>query len=455
VSVDESVRADEVGIDPAAVRDALREFGAGTRLDVSGERIGLLRYACSRVITQHSERRLRVRVRVTRDGRVASGALESLAAPEVRALAGRLADALAVLPKCESDRVDTRPVAREAVPPQVSEATLRAGAAERYAWFDGVRTGLGDRLQLGGAARHSVIERIVADTDGLFQAETLTRASFQAIADAGGRSASVRLLDWDSARIEVDGVADRLRAELAPLPTREKFAGTCRVVLRPQAAITLLATYGYAALGAAGYADGRTAVAGRLGEQVVSDLLTLVDDGADPDGLPSGFDVEGTPRRRTSLIENGVLTGVVSNLEQAAVTGGASTGHGVPLGWRFGAEPAPSHLLLRSGEATEADLLAGCEDGLVVSRLDYLRVLHPKDTLVTGTTRDATFWVRGGRIVAWHPQVRLTFRMDEVLRAVLAVGRDRERGEAPFMESVVAPTLLIDAGPFVLGGAGD
>jgi len=47
-----------------------------------------------------------------------------------------------------------------------------------------------------------------------------------------------------------------------------------------------------------------------LGEQVASELITLVDDGCDADGLPSGFDAEGNVRRRTPLLERGVLTGV-------------------------------------------------------------------------------------------------------------------------------------------------
>ncbi|MCW3844132.1 metallopeptidase TldD-related protein, partial [Micromonospora yasonensis] len=319
-----------------------------------------------------------------------------------------------------------------------------------YRWFDAVRAGLGPRMALGGSIRHEVIDRVVADTDGLFRAETLTKASLQAIADIGDRSASVRLLHRDAGAIKVSEVADRLRADLSPLPTREPFRGPCRVLLRPQAVITLLATYGYVALGAAGYAEGRTAVARRLGQPVASELLTLTDDGTDPAGLPSGFDPEGTPRRRTPLIDHGVLVGVVSDRARAAVTSGLSTGHAVPAGWRFGADPSPSHLLVAPGTASDAELLAACGPGLLVSRLDYLRVLHPKDTLVTGTTRDATCWVDHGRPVAWHPPVRLTFRMDEVLRAVLAVGRERERGETVFMESVVAPALLIDAGPIVL-----
>jgi predicted Zn-dependent protease len=434
-----------MSIDHDTVRTALDILGPGTRLDVSDEDTGLLRYANSRVTAQHSERRFRVRVRVTRDGRTVSGSLETLEPPAVRELAGRLDSALTTLPPCASGTVPARPAAEWA--PSTNGSHPRPDAAGRHHWFDTVRKGLGDGVTLGGSIRDDVVARAVADSDGLFRSETLTKASIQAIATRDGRSVSVRALHRDANQIEVDGMADRLMTELTTLPAAEPIDGTCRVLLRPQAVIHLVATFGYAALGAAGYAKGTTAVAGRMGERVVNELLTLTDDGNDPDGLPSGFDVEGSARRRTPLIERGVLTGVVSNLEYADVTGGVSTGHGVPFGWRFGALPSPSHLLLAEGDATEDELLTELGEGLVVSRLDYLRVLHPKDTLVTGTTRDGTYWVRDGRVVAVHPSVRLTFRMNEVLDAVLAVGRDRERGEVPFMESVVAPALLVDAGP--------
>ncbi|HVV21471.1 MAG TPA: TldD/PmbA family protein [Pseudonocardiaceae bacterium] len=442
-----------MSIDQDTVTTALDILGPGTRIDVSREETGLLRYAHSRVTAQHSERRFRARVRVTRDGRTVTGVLETLDPQAVRDLRERLDRALASLPACP-------PVGRPApqpangVTPAASSAPRpsapRPSAAGRHDWFDTVRNGLAGDVSLGGSIRDDVVDRAVADSDGLFRSETLTKASIQAIAERDGRSVSSVSLHRDASRIPVDGIAERLMAELAPLPVRDRAAGPVRVVLRPQAALNLLATYGYAALGAAGYARGTSAAAGRMGQQVVSELLTVVDDGHDPDGLPSTFDAEGVVRCRTPLIENGTLTGVVSNLEFAGVTGGASTGHGVPFGWRFGALPAPSHMLMAAGDATEEELLAECGEGLLVSKLNYLRVLHPKDTLVTGSTRDGTYWVRDGKVVAVHPPVRFTFRMDDALRAVVAVGRERERGETPFMESVVAPALLVGAGPFVL-----
>jgi predicted Zn-dependent protease len=440
-----------MSIQQSHVEQALEILGEGTRLDVLGEHADLLRFAESQVTAQHSERRLRVRVRTTREGRSVAGSLETLDPAAVQRLADRLDAAIADLPPTATTSAEL-PVVESSSPPRVVPAAsvLEADPGVRHRWFATVRDGLDSSTSLGGAIRYDVLDRVVADSGGLFRAETLTKASIQAIAKKGENSVSVRSMARDADRIPVDEIPAKLRTALRPLPTREAHHGPCRVLLKPQAVITLIATYGHFVLGATGYATGRSAVAGRMGEKVVSDLLSLVDDGADTAGLPSGFDAEGNVRRRTQLIDHGVLTGVVSDRRRAAVTGGVPTGHAVPDGWRFGGDPSPSNLLLDAGVSSDEELLAECGSGLVVNRLDYLRSLHPKQTMVTGTTRDGTYWAEGGELVAWHPQVRFTFRMVDVLNAVVAVGNTRECGDTTFMDSVVVPSLLVDAGPLVL-----
>ncbi|MEV0800503.1 metallopeptidase TldD-related protein [Kribbella sp. NPDC050281] len=441
-----------MSIERTDIEQALEILGPGSRLDVLGENADLLRYAESEITAQHSERRLRVRVKVNRDGRIAGGTLETLDPEAVRVLADRLNAALAELPTSDStDSASDQPVADgEQVPVEPAKSIVDCDPAVRHQWFSTVRDGLDPAARLGGAIRYDVLDRAVADSTGLFRSETLTKASIQAIAKQDGQSASVKLVHRDADLIPVGDIPGRLREALRPLPVREKFHGSCRVLLKPSAVNTLIATFGLWALGAQHYASGRSVLTGRLGEQVVSENLTLVDDATDAAGLLSGFDAEGNVRRRTPLIERGVLTGLVSDRRRAGLTGGVPTGHAVPDGWRFGGDPVPSHLLLDAGDATEDELLAECGGGLVVNRLDYLRVLHPKQTLVTGTTRDATYWAEDGKVVAWHPQLRFTFRMDEVLNAVLAVGAVREIGDQTFMDSVVVPSLLIEAGPLVL-----
>ncbi|MFG1908583.1 TldD/PmbA family protein [Kribbella sp. NPDC048928] len=443
-----------MSIERTDIEQALQILGRGTRLDVLGENAELLRYAESEITAQHSERRLRVRVKVNRDGRTAGGTLETLDRDAVQALADRLGAAFADLPapaNGESETAPSDPVPEfEQFVVEPARSIVDGDPDVRHQWFTTVRDGLDESARLGGAIRYDVLDRVVADSAGLFRSETLTKASIQAIAKQDGQSASVKLVHRDADLIPVAEIPGRLREALRPLPVREPFRGTCRVLLKPSAVNTLIATFGHWALGAEHYASGRSALAGRIGQQVVSEQLTLVDDATNEAGLLSGFDAEGNVRRRTTLIDRGVLTGVVSDRRRAELTGGVPTGHAVPDGSRFGGDPVPSHLLLDAGDTTDDELLTGCGSGLVVNRLDYLRVQHPKQTLVTGTTRDATYWAEDGKIVAWHPQLRFTFRMDEVLNSVLAVGAAREIGDQTFMDSVVVPALLIDAGPFVL-----
>jgi predicted Zn-dependent protease len=440
-----------MSISEVEVRQALEILGDGARLDILGEHADLLRYAESEITAQHSERRLRVRVRVNRNGRSVAGSLETLAPDAVRSLADRLTAALADLP-AGPERAAAPDADHSTATPAIPAASsvLESDPAVRHRWFSTVRDGLDPSVKLGGAIRYDVLDRVVAEAGGLFRAETLTKASIQAIAKQDGKSASVRLMHRDADQIPIEEIPDRLREALRPLPTVDAQHGTCRVLLKPQAANALIATYGYAVLGANAYATGRSAASGRLGEKIASELVTLVDDGSDPDGLPSGFDAEGNVRRRTPLIEDGVLVGLVSDRRRAGLTGGVPTGHAVPDGWRFGGDPVPSHLLFEAGTSTEDELLAECGSGLVMNRLDYLRVLHPKETLVTGTTRDATYWAEDGKLVGWHPQLRFTFRMEDVMNAIIGVGSTRERCDQTFMESVVVPSLLIDAGPLVL-----
>jgi predicted Zn-dependent protease len=192
-----------------------------------------------------------------------------------------------------------------------------------------------------------------------------------------------------------------------------------------------------ATLGQVGFHPTEGAFAGRLGQRVLGENVSLVDDGADPDGLPTTFDCRGTPKQRVPLVDRGVAVGVVRE----------ETGHAVPPAWRFGGGPSPSHVFLAPGEASDADLLAACDTGLSIQRVDYVRIVHPTHTLVTGSSRDATLWLEGGRPVARVPQFRFTLRLDELFSSLELLGARRERGETPFMESIVAPGAVAAAFP--------
>ena len=64
----------------------------------------------------------------------------------------------------------------------------------------------------------------------------------------------------------------------------------------------------------------------RLGEAQFDPAVTLVDDAP---ATGDAFDAEGTPRRRTVLVDGGTTVSLTHDLRTAAVAGATSTGHGV------------------------------------------------------------------------------------------------------------------------------
>jgi predicted Zn-dependent protease len=421
----------------------LAELGAPALVEVLDERQELLRFGASRITYQHSEQQLRARIQLVRDGRAVWGVTSALDRDTVRALKAQLEDAIDSLPRARHFAL-SRHVAPSRSAYTSFASTAHATPADRAVAFHEALEALPSGADVGGAIVHQVVRHTVASTEQPARAEERTRALMHVVASRGGQSTYARALDRDWSAIDRRAVMESVVGALEPLPLRELETGrTYRAVLAPQAVITLVATLGQIAFG------GASPFSERIGEAVLSPLIDLVDDGCDPDGLPTTFDCEGAPKQRVELVGRGVLRGLVHDSRSGAAVGCESTGHAVPPAWRFGADPLPSHLLLAPGTASETDLLAACDRGLFIQRVDYVRVVNARETLVTGTTRDATRWIEHGRLVARAPQFRFTLRIADLFSApgLVALGSRRERGETPFMESVVAPAALVSALP--------
>jgi len=397
------------------VIDELLERSGADHVELLRERQELLRFGGSRLTYQHSEEKVTVRAR--RGKRWVT-----FGSADAEAVKARLGDGPrdAVAPRADGD---VR-AAQTAFP-----ATEAATPDDRVELFRSYLSGLPAGATLGGSIAHTVVEHGVASTGGVTREERRTRALVQLIASDDGRSSYARGLHRDAAQLpDLRSVADGL----VPLPRLELEPGRYRALLGPQAMIVFAAT-----LGQIGFHPVDGAFTGRIGERVLGENVTLVDDGADPDGLPTTFDCAGTPKQRVPLVERGVPVGLVR----------PETGHAVPPAWRFGAGPSPSHLFLAAGTTLDDELGPALDTGLSIQRVDYIRVVHPKRTIVTGSSRDATLWVEGGRTVAHLPQFRFSLRLDELFSSLEAVGASSQRGETPFMESVVAPGAVTSAFP--------
>ncbi|MGQ9700417.1 MAG: TldD/PmbA family protein [Candidatus Bipolaricaulaceae bacterium] len=216
------------------------------------------------------------------------------------------------------------------------------------------------------------------------------------------------------------------------------------VVLEEPAVATLIGMLASMGFSARAVLENRSFFCNRFGEKMVSDLVTLYDDALHPQTIPMPFDFEGVPKSRVYFFRNGVAEGVVHDSRTAKLMGVKSTGHALPpaaAGW----SPMPTHLVLEAGTASDEELLTGLSRGLLVTRFHYARTVDPIKGIMTMMTRDGTFLVEEGRIVAAVEDLRVTESGLRALSLVQAVGKTQALitgGEAFW--AMVVPKLLVE-----------
>ena len=222
--------------------------------------------------------------------------------------------------------------------------------------------------------------------------------------------------------------------------------GDYPVVLEEYAVVDLLDMLGYLGFSALAVQEERSFF--ESGKRIGSDLVTIVDDGDDPAGLPLWFDYEGVAKRRVSLVERGVCREVVYDAQTAARDGVPSTGHGLPAPNPWG--PFPLNMLMQPGDTARDDLIAGLDRGLLVTRFHYTNPVHPKLAIVTGMTRDGTFLVEDGVVVGPVKNLRYTQSYLAALAGTVAVARERKTLKGS-LGGVVVPAVRIDGWTFTGG----
>ena len=262
------------------------------------------------------------------------------------------------------------------------------------------------------------VEEAIASSTGLRARDLVTDAYMKVICrDGAGRSG------WGAAggrgidTIDAGALAERSAAKVPRSEPAELGPGEYPVVLEPEAVGDLLQFLGTLAFNGLAHVEGRGALEGRLGTRVAAPVINLADSPRVPATLPRAFDQEGIPKAPLPLIQDGVAHAVCHDLRSAKLAGAETTGHAIePGGSAFGA--IPTNLVLAGGGAADsAELAAPIERGLYVTRTWYINPVHPKQTLLTGTTRDGTYLIEDGQITRPVRDVRFT---DSVLRILEA-----------------------------------
>jgi PmbA protein len=235
-----------------------------------------------------------------------------------------------------------------------------------------------------------------------------------------GFSVGRELADLDVARAASDAAERATRLLGAGKPPSERVT----VVLDPWVTAQFLGLLGYTLNGEA-VLKGRSLFAERLGDQVASPLVTLVDDPTDPRAFTAtDTDGEGLAARRNVLIDEGRLQMFVHNAYSGRRSGTASTGNAV-RGYSSTPSVGCMAVSVRPGTATQAELVAGVGDGVLVQDVSGL---HSGVNPVSGdfSTGAEGLRIRGGELAEPVREFTIASTLQRMLLDVAAVGGDLE-----------------------------
>ena len=302
------------------------------------------------------------------------------------------------------------------------EATAEATPLDRARRVESLLKRARERkLTAAGYLSTSAIELAVASTTGVWAYSPSTTAAIETVVIGGAGSAWAEQNSTDLSKIDVDAVGtEAIEKCVAAQGPRDLAPGTYEVVLEPYAVNDIAQFLGGSLTGQA-VEEGRSFVGGKTGQKVTGDV-TFVDDPFDSGSIARGFDYEGQPSQRVTLIDNGVARGVVYDSQTAFRTGAANTGHALPPN-PF-ASASPQHLRIEAGTKTREQLIREVDRGVLVTRFHYTRWVHQLRTIVTGMTRDGTFLIEKGEIAHPVKNFRFTQSYHEALGATLGVGKD-------------------------------
>ena len=221
------------------------------------------------------------------------------------------------------------------------------------------------------------------------------------------------------------------------------------VILEPPAICEVLEWMNMIAFSGQSYEDGSSFFVGNLGKQIASTNFTLADDAVDSDFMPFPFDMEGLPKKRIAIIENGVARTPVVDKPYADRLGIPPTANC----WALGAPEHGTalHQSVGAGDTTREELIRSTKRGIWVTRFNYVNgLLEPKTALMTGTTRDGTFLIRDGSVVARLPNLRWTQSMVEAFSRVEGLSQERRRVGTWFnaFGATIAPAMKISGWHF-------
>ena len=170
----------------------------------------------------------------------------------------------------------------------------------------------------------------------------------------------------------------------------------------------------------------------KLGEQVYDPRVQFSADPWNPEATVMPWDGEGLPREKMDIVKDGKIANLEYSRFWAQKQGKRAVG-------------SPGNLLMAGGTKSTSELVKTTQKGILVTRTWYIRLVDPQTVLLTGLTRDGTFYIENGEIK--YPVKNFRFNESPVimLNNIEELGKPvRVAGDESSMVMMIPPMKLRD-----------
>lgn len=168
--------------------------------------------------------------------------------------------------------------------------------------------------------------------------------------------------------------------------------------------------------------SGMSMFAGRMGEKVGSSLFTVYDDPSDDSMFNSRtFDDEGSPARKTPVIEKGVVKSLLHNFSTASKYKVETTGNAGIV------SPAPWQISVEPGNEDLDDMIASTKKGLFINNTWYTRFQDYREGVFSTIPRDGIFYIENGEIKESWSGIRISDSLINIYKNIEGISRETRK----------------------------
>ncbi len=280
--------------------------------------------------------------------------------------------------------------------------------------------------------RDAIQDVTIANTDGVLAGDEriYTTLVIQVIASDGkiiqtgqepiGGLIGFELFDKDAALTAAETAAKRA---VLMLKARPAPAGRMPVILSAEAGGTMI----HEAIGHGLEADlalqGLSVYSKKIGEQIASSIITVIDDATLPNKRGSfRFDDEGVNAQKTILVEKGILKGYMYDRLWSMKEGVRSTGNGRRESYKYRPIPRMTNTLIAPGKSVPEEIIKSTSSGLFVKKMGGGQVNTVNGDFVFEVSEG--YLIENGKIGEPVRGATLTGNGPEVLKNIDIVGND-------------------------------